>query len=242
MRSPDSVMVIDAGEIGMRGIGGHGHNDVLSFDLWAGGAGVLVDSGTYTYTADPPARQALRSTAAHNALRIDGAETSRLGGDRWLWLIENDAHPFNTHWESNSDRDVFVGSHDGYRRLPKPVTHTRRIEFNKHQLTWRVEDQLEGDGEHLVELYFHPGVPFETEEGAMRLRAPRGDVWLFPPPETSPRHEQGWISDGYGRRRPASVLVYAVRAHTPSHLRTDLALVPSGTPASIARSLVEANP
>ena len=77
-------MVVDAGEVGMGGIGGHGHNDVLSFDLSAAGAPLLVDSGTYTYTADPAARQAMRSTAAHNALRIDGQETSRLAGDRWL--------------------------------------------------------------------------------------------------------------------------------------------------------------
>src|SRR5438105_4157696 len=98
MRAEDVVMVVDAGEIGMRGIGGHGHNDILSFDLWAAGAPLFVDSGTFTYTADPLARQAMRQTSAHNALRVDGKETSRLGGDRWLWLIENDAHPRNVSW------------------------------------------------------------------------------------------------------------------------------------------------
>src|SRR5207244_2926217 len=150
---------IDAGEIGMRGIGGHGHNDVLSFDLWAAGAPLLVDSGTFTYTADPPARNALRSTAAHNALRVDGQETSRLGGDRWLWLIENDAHPRDVTWISNAAHDVFSGSHDGYRRLPEPFTHTRRIVFDKGRLHWRIDDSLSGMGEHLVELFFHPGLP-----------------------------------------------------------------------------------
>src|SRR5438105_2996874 len=48
----DTHMLVDAAEIGMRGIGGHGHADVLSFDLWAAGASVLVDSGTGTYSAD----------------------------------------------------------------------------------------------------------------------------------------------------------------------------------------------
>src|SRR5579859_1747494 len=127
MRAEDSVMLIDAGEIGMRGLGGHGHNDILSFDLWAGGAPLLVDSGTYTYTADPGARQAMRSTAAHNSLRVDGQETSRLGGDRWLWLIENDAHPCDVAWQSDSECDVFSAAHDGYRRLAEAVVHTRRI-------------------------------------------------------------------------------------------------------------------
>jgi uncharacterized heparinase superfamily protein len=239
MRAPDIVMTIDAGEVGMRGIGGHGHNDVLSFDLWAAGAPILVDSGTFTYTADPAARQLLRSTAAHNALRVDGEETSRLGGDRWLWLIENDAHPRNVQWQSDAERDVFVGSHDGYRRLAQPVDHTRQISFNKQKTVWRIEDTISGGGEHLLELFFHPGVPMEIADDAVRLRAPRGDLWLFPPEATAQRQEHGWISRGYGLRQAAPVLVYAVRAHVPLTLRTDLVLVPHGTPAAVARSLVE---
>jgi uncharacterized heparinase superfamily protein len=239
MRAPDVVMVVDAGEIGMRGIGGHGHNDVLSFDLWAAGAPLLVDSGTYTYTGDPSARQLLRSTQAHNALRVDGEETSRLGGDRWLWLIENDAHPQVLTWTSDSEHDLFAAAHDGYRRLPEPVEHTRRISFDKRHRRWRIEDSLTGSGEHSVEIFFHPGVSFELEEDTVRLSAPRADLWLFPPDATPLRRQDGWISRGYGLREPAPVLVYAVRAAVPLTLRTDLLLVPHGTPAATARSLVE---
>jgi hypothetical protein len=239
IRAPDVVMTIDAGEVGMRGIGGHGHNDVLSFDLWAAGAPLLADSGTFTYTGDPAARQVLRSTAAHNALRVDGEETSRLGGDRWLWLIENDAHPKDVHWQSDAERDVFVGTHDGYRRLPQPVDHTRRISFDKAKTCWRIDDTVSGSGEHLIELFFHPGVPLLFEDGAVRLQAPRAALWLFPPDGTAQRQEDGWISAGYGLRQAAPVLVYAVRAPVPLTLRTDLVLVPHGTPAAIARSLVE---
>ena len=239
MRADDSVMLIDAGEIGMRGLGGHGHNDVLSFDLWAAGASLLVDSGTFTYTADPQARQALRGTSAHNALRVDGQETSRLGGDRWLWLIENDAHPRDVTWQSEAERDVFSGSHDGYRRLPEPVVHTRRIVFEKARRRWRIDDSLSGTVEHLVELFFHPGVAFELHDGAVVLRAPLADLWLYPPSEAEFRQADGWISRGYGLREPAPVLVYAVRASVPLALRTDLVLVPRGTHSAAARSLVE---
>jgi hypothetical protein len=239
MRSRDVVMVVDAGEIGMHGIGGHGHNDVLSFDLWAGGAPVLVDSGTFTYTSDPASRQFLRSTAAHNALRVDGEETSRLGGDRWLWFIENDAHPFDLSWTSDAERDVLQGSHDGYRRLRLSVVHTRRITFDKRRGWWRIDDNLTGLGEHLSELFFHPAVPFDLHDGLVCLRAPQADVWLVPPDGTTFRTEPGWISRGYGLRQSAVVLVYAVRAGVPLRLRTDLVLVPHGTPAAVARCLVE---
>jgi hypothetical protein len=241
MRSDDVVMVVDAGEIGMRGIGGHGHADVLSFDLWGLGAPLLVDSGTYTYTADPPARNAMRSTAAHNAVRIDGADSSRLGGDRWLWLIENDAHPHDVSWQSTDGCDSFQGAHDGYARLTEPLSHRRRIVFDKRTRHFIVEDTLTGSGEHLVELFFHPGVPHEradSGEHGVRLRAPHGDLWLFAPPQLSLRQEPGWISRGYGLREPATVLVYTLRATVPLTLRTDLVLVEHGTPASVARSLV----
>ena len=239
MRSAETSMLIDGGEVGMRGIGGHGHADVLSFELWAAGAGVLVDSGTYTYSADPVLRQALRGTAAHNTLRVDGQDSSRLGTGRWLWLIENDARPVSVEWQSDAEHDVFVGSHTGYRRLANPVTHTRRITLEKARRIWRIEDGIDGLGPHLVELFFHPGVPFDVEDGAVRLRAPRADLVLLPPPDTTLRQQQAWTSRGYGLREPATVLVYARRTHAPTRFVTRLALVESGTPVCTARSLVE---
>jgi hypothetical protein len=239
MRSSDTLMIVDAGEIGMRGIGGHGHNDVLAFDLWAAGAPLLVDSGTFTYSADPMARQLLRSTAAHNSLRIDGEETSRLGNGRWLWLIENDARPKDVQWLSDTHHDVLMAAHDGYRRLPEPVEHSRRIVFNKDRRWWRIDDSLTGSGEHLAELFFHPGVKIDLEDDAVRFQAPHGDLWLFAPDESVFRQEPGWISAGYGLREPATVLVFAAQITPPCTLRTDLILVPSGTPASVARSQVK---
>lgn len=242
MRTADTHLSIDAGEIGMRGIGGHGHADVLSFGLWAAGAGVLVDSGTYTYSADRVMRQALRATSAHNVIRIDGQDSSRLGIDRWLWLIENDAHPSGISWSSDVEHDQFIGSHDGYRRLQDPVTVTRKIVLSKRRLTWRIEDTVEGLGDHLVEVFFHPGVPFDRHDDAVQLHAPRGDVWLFGPSNADCRQEQGWISRGYGLREPATVLVYSTRASPPMVLRTTLLLVPTGTSRDLARSQLEADP
>jgi hypothetical protein len=239
MNTPDSSMAIDAGEVGMRGIGGHGHADVLSFDLWAAGAGVLVDSGTFTYSADAVLRQALRGTAAHNTVRIDGQDSSRLGIGRWLWLIENDARPFDLRWCSDSVCDEFVGSHTGYRRLEQPVTHTRRITFDKARHIWRIEDTLDGVGTHLVEVFFHPGVPFQHEDDAIRLQAPQADIILLPPARTTASQHAGWISRGYGLREPATVLVYATTLTLPTQLSTTLVRVESGTPISTARSLVE---
>jgi heparinase II/III-like protein len=240
MRAPDALMLVDAGEVGMRGIGGHGHNDVLSFDLWAAGAPLLVDPGTYVYTADPPARQALRATAAHNSLRVDGRETSRLGGDHWLWRIEDDAHPRVLRWESDAMHDLLEAEHDGYRRLPMPVTHRRLIHFNKLACAWRIDDSILGEGEHLIELFFHPARPIdEVVDGGVRLRAPNADLWLLPPDGLELRQQDGWVSRGYGYRERAPVLVYSARTISPVSLTTRLLLVPTGTPLAAARSLFE---
>jgi len=232
-------MVVDAGEVGMGGIGGHGHNDVLSFDLWAAGAPLLVDSGTYTYTADPAARQAMRSTAAHNALRIAGQETSRLAGDRWLWQIANDAHPHVLEWTSTPTFDRLTAEHDGYARLPDPVIHRRSITFDKTQHVWRIVDALRGNGEHLVELFFHPAAAPLLEALAVRIQAPRGDLLLYPPAGLTLRQEPGWISRGYGHREPATVLVYSNRVTLPAEFATVLVLAEPDTPAEQARSEVE---
>ncbi|MBV9355873.1 MAG: heparinase II/III-family protein, partial [Chloroflexi bacterium] len=227
LRDPDAVMVVDAGEVGMNGIGGHGHNDVLSFDLWANGAPLLSDSGTYTYSADAAARQLLRATAAHNTVRLDQTEIARLGEGSWLWRIEDDAHPLVHEWRTDAEFDVLDAEHDGYRVLG--VSHRRCIRFDKRRRSFLIQDQLIGSGEHLVELFFHPAVPIAEVDGLrVRLRAPHGDCWLSPveyPPGLRLEQEPGWLSRGYGLREPATVLVYRAQLRLPLALRTRLSLV-----------------
>jgi hypothetical protein len=175
-------------------------------------------------TADPAARQAMRATAAHNALRVDGQEIARLGGDHWLWRIEDDAHPRVLRWESDAQHDLLEVEHDGYCRLPRPVVHRRRIVFDKPRRAWQIDDTLDGQGEHLVELFFHPAVPVEIGDRTVRLRARDADVLLIPPEGLELRQESGWISRAYGHREPATVLVYSRRARAPVTLTTRLVL------------------
>ena len=62
LRSPRQYAFVDAGPVGFRGHGGHGHNDCLSFEWHADGRPLLTDSGTYVYTASPQWRNRFRST------------------------------------------------------------------------------------------------------------------------------------------------------------------------------------
>lgn len=55
-------------------MGGHAHNDLLSFTLAVNGIEFIVDPGSGEYTGKPKLRNALRCTGSHATVRYDGAE------------------------------------------------------------------------------------------------------------------------------------------------------------------------
>lgn len=67
-------LAICATPLGQNGIGGHTHNDKLSFELWIDGKNVVTDPGTYLYTPLPEERNLFRSTKAHSVPQIEGTE------------------------------------------------------------------------------------------------------------------------------------------------------------------------
>src|SRR5205085_6199685 len=94
LRNRHAHLVVDCAEVGMRGRGGHGHNDILSFELWMNGANWITDCGAYLYTASREWRNRFRSTSFHNTVQIDGEEVNRFIGPDALWQLQYDAVPF----------------------------------------------------------------------------------------------------------------------------------------------------
>ncbi len=152
LRSEKDFCSFDFGETGLRGRGGHGHNDVLSFTL-SGKIPFIVDRGTYCYTPNPKLRNRLRSTYSHNTAVVDGTELSEFAG---LWSIREDAtNPLLLKWESSEEQNIVEAEHHAYERLQFPVIHIRKITFNKRQRTFLIEDEFRGEGTHTIELFFH---------------------------------------------------------------------------------------
>jgi len=145
---------------------GHSHCGLLGFELVVAGRPVIVDSGVYDYETTP-LRHLLRSTAAHNTVRIDCDEQSEIWG---AFRMGRRARPGRISLSADlPDRFCFTGSHDGYRhRAGRPI-HRRVVECRIGQC-WRVADDIIGGGSHLVEsfLHFHPS--FQLEK--------RGDGWI----------------------------------------------------------------
>jgi len=159
MRNERDHVFVDCGPVGTGGLGGHGHNDCLGFEAVLDGVLLIVDRGSFVYTASIEERNSFRATAAHNTPRIDGEEINRID-PRLLWSLENDARPLVRLWRPGASTDVFCGGHSGYRRLPQPLTPWRSVvlEHATHRLA--VHDRFEGRGEHRFEIPLHlaPGV------------------------------------------------------------------------------------
>jgi hypothetical protein len=154
MRDRDLYLCFNASGVGINGRGSHGHNDALSIEISAGGRALIVDPGTYVYSADLEKRHQFRSTAYHSTVQIDGLEQNTIDV-RTPFVIGNEAKPRVLEWETSDDFDRVVGEHYGY-----PVVHRRTIVFNKRERNWVIDDEFFGEGEHLYEVRFHfaPGV------------------------------------------------------------------------------------
>lgn len=229
--SPDEIRLIaDAGALGYGRIAAHGHADALAFTLSVGGQEIFVDPGTYTYRAGDPWRDYFRSTAAHNTARVDGQNQSVAGGN-FMWLAKAEAAC--TLWRTTPARDVFEGRHDGYRRLPDPVIHKRRITLDKAARRIVIEDRFEMGGPHDVDLHFHCGAECGVSPRADLYSIERGGVQVALRPPRAPgavvRIRQGerdpilgWQSRGFGDKRPAPTIAWHARLSGHTVLRTEI--------------------
>lgn len=78
LRENDDYCFISCGQNGSKGIGGHSHNDKLSFELMLKGHDIIVDPGTYVYTPFPEERNKFRSTNYHNTAIFDDVEQGNM--------------------------------------------------------------------------------------------------------------------------------------------------------------------
>jgi uncharacterized heparinase superfamily protein len=230
-----SHLVFDCGPLGPDYQPGHGHCDVLSFELSLHGQRVVVDTGVSTYECTPE-RLYERSTTAHNTVRIDGEDQAEIWASfrvgrrpRVGKLEEGTIGPFH----------FLRGEHFAYQH--RGVVHARTI-ARRSDGAWIVADLLKGRGSHRVEsfVHFHPMVRVDMLDGhaecgdtASRRRctiAFAGRTYSF---VTYGEGEfnllESWYSEEFGKRQVSKVLRWAWTGNVPRMIV--YTLVPEGTPA-----------
>ena len=230
LRNKKNYMFVSAGTNGQNGLGGHAHNDKLSFDLSYNGENIFVDSGTYVYTSFPDLRNKFRSTYSHNTVVINGEEQNRFKSNN-LFYLKNDAKININKWEISNDYDFLDAEHEGYSRLITPIIHRRKIVFDKLNNSWLIKDnifkkrnKLSEQNFHNIEILFHlsPDIKYNVDfESLMIELYMKNGKSLYLKPlvnnnlKLKLRIEDGFISESYGQKYNNKNIIYFINDSLP---------------------------
>ncbi len=176
---------------------GHAHADLLSFELSFGAQRIVTDTGTGMYAAGP-ARDWLRSTAAHNTVQIDGEELLE------AWSSFRSGRRGRAHCHGRGETAGYTwlhASHDGWRWLRGAPVHHRLLAVGEDSVL--VLDAVLGRGVHRLtnRLHLHPDAP----TGGWSAFALAGSIERG----TGPVHEH------FGETREAAILTVDQHGELP---------------------------
>jgi len=254
--SDGEMLIFDAGYLGA----GHQHEDKLNFVYYAGGRELIGDPGIYSYRRDE-FEPYWRGTWSHNTVAIDGLSQHRTLGpaeempDPDRRFVVGEEFDFAGGWyrraysprksalwggKTTNDRDAAV----------RDVQHQRCIFYLKGQYAI-VCDRVLGEGEHQVDLLFHPA-PVVTGEGvnkssrAVNLEVRSDGAVITREPEHAnvailPACGRGFkVLDIVGQKNPvrgwfalyaivpSHDIVYRTRTKLPQHFETVVQPLPPG--------------
>ena len=207
LRSKRVYLMVRAGDIGLRGRGGHGHCDQLGFELNIYGTDIFVDPGSYVYTGDPEMRNLFRSTQYHNTVVIDNKEQNRFDVNN-LFRMNNDTKTEVVHYNFTDHVDEVLAKHHGYAKV-LGVVHSRKFILNKEDDILTIIDEFAGNGNHLFEWFFHLSpCCMETSiiQGRVELIFNNCRVAMTYPEGLEIDVSYGYISKSYGHKTMAKIV------------------------------------
>jgi uncharacterized heparinase superfamily protein len=229
----DWHLLADAGPACPDDLPAHAHADTLSCVAHVGGQPLLVDTGTSTYAAGP-VRDYERSTAAHNTVEIDGADSTEVWG---AFRAGRRARVYGPVARLAADGMTALAAHDGYRHLRGRPCHRRRWSLTSGGL--QVDDEVTGEGRHEVALRWHlpPGAGVRLRPGGATVATAAGE-FAVTVAGTAPFRmdvESAPVATGFQRTAAAPVVTCRLDAVLPVRLTTSWcragAADPSGGPA-----------
>jgi hypothetical protein len=253
------VLIFDAGYFGA----GHQHEDKLSFVYYAGGRELIGDPGIYSYKRNE-FEPYWRGSWSHNTVVVDDLSQHRGLGpaeempDPDRRFVIGDGFHYAEGWyrRAYSPRGSRPGQPD--RDAAIRDVHHQRCVFLLSRRCAVIADRVLGEGEHQVDVLFHPS-PIVTAEGAkgaarpveVQIGADRSVVTREPAhanvaiiPAWGPTFQvldllgpknpvRGWFAL-YGIQ-PSHDIVYRYRGPLPQHFETLIQPLPPG-PATPMRA------
>jgi hypothetical protein len=131
------------------GDGWHSHNDKLSFELMLDGKDIIVDPGTYVYTANPDERNKFRSTEYHNTIKFEGYEQNEFPENGIFSLP--DGVKINKADLSESDDKIAFHGEVRY----SDITHSRAVTLDRKSCEWNITDSFSYANPINAKLIFH---------------------------------------------------------------------------------------
>jgi hypothetical protein len=226
----ERFLIFDCGPLGD---GGHGHYDLLSVELAAGGRPLVLDPGRYTYhEGEPNLRHWFKGTAAHNTVCVDGLDQTEYHRGKPKGPVGEGRFLGRTRAPG---LDVLWGDATSPRY---DARHARRILFVADEY-WVFEDRLTAPTEHRYDQRWHLAPDalghMEVDHGAGVVRAPGLALLFSPGVELSV--EAGWYAPRYGIKVDAPVVSAVLEGAADVTFITAVVPVASDAPAPRLRVL-----
>jgi hypothetical protein len=164
-------------------------------------------------------RQYERSTAAHNTVEVDGADSTEVWS---AFRAGRRARVLGFTASVTADTVTFEAVHDGFRRLHGRPAHRRCWSLRPSGL--QVDDLVTGAGRHAVTVRWHlaPGSVVRLEAGGA-VATTRGGAFRVSVTASCPLTldvEPGPLADGFLRTTLAPVLACRLNAVLPVRVTT----------------------
>lgn len=213
--NPWSVF-FDVGPVGPDYQPGHAHADSLTFEASYAGERLFVDPGSLAYD-DDETRQYDRSTASHNTVCVDQADSSEV----WhIFRVGRRARPVDVQVRFDDKGFEATAAHTGYDHLPGRPRHGRTLRALEDGSIEFV-DCLEGSGCHTIESGLLLAAAWQVEETSQGWTLRHGEHLLLVTLEgpelqrstcSRPYHPQ------YGRTIPCQRLCWRATVELPQRL------------------------
>ncbi|ETN95110.1 alginate lyase family protein [Zhouia amylolytica] len=188
--------------------GGHSHDNILHFTLFAHGRDYLVDTGRYTYVYNNW-RQYFKENTAHNTLGVDNLTNSIYNGS---WSNKFEAKSEGAYALIEDGFDYAEAINKAYLRLEDPVLMKRRMLYLKPDV-WLLIDSFEANEEHTYSQYFNfADQQVEIVEGGLSTTREKNNLRIQPLKPVDAKLIDAWYSPDYNYKEEIKRAELSIKA------------------------------